>query len=119
MPRVSADIKEATRARLLAAAAEDSDASAWNGPASTRSRSRRVSPRTIYNYFSSKEEFLAVVEEASAQATASGSAPETAGARSGSRQRSRDSALGPAEHDPFARVLVRECLMGTPVSTRG
>ena len=120
MPRVSADIKEATRARLLAAAAED-----WTRRLGTGQRRRDLArggfrQGTIYNYFSSKEElFLAVVEEASAQATASGSAPETAGARERLAATLSGFCAWAGEHDPFARVLVRECLMGTPVSTRG
>jgi AcrR family transcriptional regulator len=87
----------------------NSDASARNEPTSTRSRSGAgFAKGTIYNYFPSKGKlFLAVVEEAVAQAAAAGSAP--AGAPAWERL-----AATLAEHDPFARVLVRECLMGTP-----
>jgi AcrR family transcriptional regulator len=70
---------------------------------------------TIYNYFPSKEElFLAVVEEASAQATASGSAPANAPARERLAATLAGFCAWAGNNDPLARVLVRECLMGTP-----
>lgn len=70
---------------------------------------------TIYNYFPSKEElFLAVVEEASAQATASGSAPAHAPARERLAAVLAGFCAWAGSNDPLARVLVRECLMGTP-----
>jgi AcrR family transcriptional regulator len=116
MPRVSADIKEATRARLLAAAAEEfGRVGLERANVDAISLAAGFAKGTIYNYFSSKEElFLAVVEEASAQATASGSAPETAGARERLAATLSGFCAWAGEHDPFARVLVRECLMGTP-----
>jgi AcrR family transcriptional regulator len=70
---------------------------------------------TIYNYFPSKEElFLAVVGEASAQATASGSAPAHAPARERLAAILAGFCAWAGTNDPLARVLVRECLMGTP-----
>jgi AcrR family transcriptional regulator len=70
---------------------------------------------TIYNYFPSKEElFLAVVEEAVAQAAASGSAPAEAPAWERLAATLAGFCAWAREHDPFARVFVRECLMGTP-----
>src|SRR5262249_21338219 len=70
---------------------------------------------TIYNYFASKEElFLAVVEEASAQAAAASPAPPDAPARERLAAGIPGFSAWVREHDGFARVLVRECLMGTP-----
>jgi AcrR family transcriptional regulator len=70
---------------------------------------------TIYNYFASKEElFLAVVEDASAQAAASGVAPADAPARERLAVTLAGFCAWARQHDAFARVLVRECLMGTP-----
>src|SRR5215471_4477098 len=94
MARVTADTKQATRARLLAAAAEEfSRAGLERANIDAISLAAGCGKGTIYNYFPSKEElFLAVVEEASAQAGSS----------------------RPARDDALARVLVRECLMGTP-----
>src|SRR4029450_11645874 len=83
MPRVSADTKQATRAKLLAAAGEEfARGGLERGKVDAISLAAGYAKGTIYNYFPSKEElFLAVVEEASAQATASGSAPSHPPAR--------------------------------------
>jgi AcrR family transcriptional regulator len=116
MPRVSADTKQATRARLLAAAAEEfGRVGLARANVDAISLAAGCAKGTIYNYFASKEElFLAVVEEASAQAAASGSAPDDAPARERLAATLAGFCAWAGQHDPFARVLVRECLMGTP-----
>jgi AcrR family transcriptional regulator len=116
MPRVSADVKQATRARLLAAAAEEfGRVGLERANVNVISHAAGFAKGTIYNYFPSKEElFLAVVEEASVQATASGSAPDEAPARERLTATLAGFCAWVGEHDSFARVLVRECLMGTP-----
>ncbi|MGH2980468.1 MAG: TetR/AcrR family transcriptional regulator [Solirubrobacterales bacterium] len=116
MPRVSADTKQATRARLLAAAAEEfGRVGLERANVDAISLAAGFAKGTIYNYFPSKEElFLAVVEEASEQATAAGSAPEGAPARERLTAMLAGFCTWAAEHDALARVLVRECLMGTP-----
>ena len=74
--RVSAEVREATRARLLAAAAEEfSRAGLERASIDAISLAAGYGKGTIYNYFPSKEElFLAVVEEASAIANVIGMA---------------------------------------------
>jgi AcrR family transcriptional regulator len=116
MPRVSADIKQATRSRLLAAAAEEfGRVGLERASVDGISLAAGFAKGTIYNYFPSKEElFLAVVEKASEQATASGSAPAEASASERLAATLSGFCAWAGEHDPFARVLVRECLMGTP-----
>ena len=113
--RVSADTKQATRARLLAAAAEEfGRVGLARANIDAISLAAGCAKGTIYNYFPSKEElFLAVVEEASAQAAASGSAPDAAPARERLAATLAGFCAWAGEHDPFARVLVRECLIGT------
>jgi AcrR family transcriptional regulator len=114
--RVALRTKEATRESLLAAAADE-----FGRVGLERANVDAISVRagyakgTVYNYFASKEDlFLAVVERASTDAVAS--APEP----SAGRPRERVVAALEAfcgwvrDHDSFARVLVRECLMGTP-----
>jgi AcrR family transcriptional regulator len=116
MVRVTADVKETTRARLLAAAAaEFARAGFERANIDQISLAAGSAKGTIYNYFPSKEElFLAVVQEASAQAAAA--APAPAGASASERLAAVLAGFcGWAEQqDPLARVLVRECLMGTP-----
>jgi AcrR family transcriptional regulator len=116
MPRVSADIKQATRAKLLAAAGEEfARVGLQRANVDAISLAAGYAKGTIYNYFPSKEElFLAVVEEASAQATASGSAPAHAPARERLAATLAGFCAWAGTNDPLARVLVRECLMGTP-----
>jgi AcrR family transcriptional regulator len=116
MPRASADVKRATRTRLLAAAAEEfGRVGLERANVDAISLAAGFGKGTIYNYFPSKEElFLAVVEEASAQATAAGSAPVEAPAAERLAATLAGFCTWAGEHDPFARVLVRECLMGTP-----
>src|SRR6266702_380893 len=73
MSRVTAVTKQTTRARLLAAAAQEfARAGLERASVDAISLAAGYAKGTIYNYFASKEElFLAGVEEASAQATAS------------------------------------------------
>ena len=116
MPRVSPETKEATRARLLAAAAEEfGRVGLARANVDAISLGAGYAKGTIYNYFPSKEDlFLAVVEEAVAQATTAGSAPAEAPAWERLAATLAGFCGWAGEHDPFARVLVRECLMGTP-----
>jgi AcrR family transcriptional regulator len=116
MPRVSADTKQATRAKLLAAAGEEfARVGLQRANVDAISLAAGYAKGTIYNYFPSKEElFLAVVEEASAQAAASGSAPAYAPARERLAATLAGFCAWAGTNDPLARVLVRECLMGTP-----
>jgi AcrR family transcriptional regulator len=116
MPRVSSDTKQATRAKLLAAAGDEfARIGLERANVDAISLAAGYAKGTIYNYFPSKEElFLAVVEEASAQAAASGSAPADAGARERLAATLAGFCTWAGSNDPLARVLVRECLMGTP-----
>ncbi len=115
MPRVSALVREATRTRLLeAAAAEFGRVGLERASVDQISVTAGYGKGTIYNYFSSKEDlFLAVVQEASERA-ATGPTPEGASARDRLIATVRGFCLWAAENDAFARVFVRECLMGTP-----
>jgi len=116
MTRVTADTKQATRARLLAAAAEEfSRGGLERANIDAISLAAGCGKGTIYNYFPSKDElFLAVVEEASAQAGSSRPARDDAPARERLRAALAGFCAWAGQHDALARVLVRECLMGTP-----
>ena len=116
MARVSADTKQATRERLLEAAAREfARRGLERANIDAISLAAGYAKGTIYNYFASKEElFLAVVEEACAQATASASAPPQASARERLRATLAAFCAWAGANEGFARVLVRECLMGTP-----
>jgi AcrR family transcriptional regulator len=116
MPRVSADTKQATRAKLLAAAGEEfARAGLERANVDAISLAAGYAKGTIYNYFPSKEElFLAVVREASAQAVAAGSAAADTPARERLAATLAGFCAWAGTNDPLARVLVRECLMGTP-----
>jgi AcrR family transcriptional regulator len=116
MVRVNAETKEATRAKLLEAAARE-----FGRVGLERANIDKISlaagyaKGTVYNYFASKEDlFLAVVEEASAQAAAASAVPAAASARQRLRAVLAAFCDWAGAHDAFARVLVRECLMGTP-----
>jgi AcrR family transcriptional regulator len=115
MSRVSAETKQATRATLLAAAAHEfGRVGLERANVDAISLAAGYAKGTIYNYFPSKEElFLAVIEEASTQAAA-GSAPPQAPARDRLQATLAGFCAWARRHDAFARVLVRECLMGTP-----
>lgn len=116
MSRVTARTKQATRASLLAAAAQEfARAGLERANVDAISLAAGYAKGTIYNYFASKEDlFLAVVQEASAQAAAAGTAPANAPARERLAAVLAGFCAWVREHDAFARVLVRECLMGTP-----
>lgn len=116
MVRVTADVKETTRARLLAAAAQEfARAGFERANVDAISLAAGYAKGTIYNYFPSKEElFLAVVEEASAQAAATTPAPADASAWERLMAVLSGFCSWAEQQDPLARVLVRECLMGTP-----
>src|SRR5215472_2688779 len=116
MARVTADTKQATRARLLAAAAEEfSRAGLERASIDAISLAAGCGKGTIYNYFPSKEElFLAVVQEATAQAGSPGPANHDAPARERLQAVLARFCAWAGQHDALARVLVRECLMGTP-----
>jgi AcrR family transcriptional regulator len=116
MARVSTETKQGTRARLLAAAAEEFGRVGFERASiDVISLSAGFAKGTIYNYFASKEElFLAVVEEASTRAADSAAPPPDATARERLEATLASFCTWAIEHDAFARVLVRECLMGTP-----
>jgi AcrR family transcriptional regulator len=109
-------VERATRARLLdAAAREFGRVGLERANIDSISLAAGYAKGTVYNYFASKEElFLAVVEEASARAAASAAVPAGASARERLRATLAAFCTWASEHEPFARVLVRECLMGTP-----
>jgi AcrR family transcriptional regulator len=116
MVRVTASVKETTRARLLAAAAHEfARAGFERANVDAISLAAGYAKGTIYNYFPSKEDlFLAVVEEASAQAAAAAPAPADASAWERLTAVLAGFCSWAGQQDPLARVLVRECLMGTP-----
>ncbi len=116
MSRVTADVKQATRARLVAAAAQEfARAGLERANVDAISLAAGYAKGTIYNYFASKEDlFLAVVEQASRQAAAASAAPAGAPARDRLAAVLAGFCSWVGENDAFARVLVRECLMGTP-----
>jgi len=116
MARVSAPVKRATRERLLEAAAREfARRGLERANIDAISLAAGYAKGTIYNYFSSKEElFLAVVEEACAQAAASGRVRPDISAREQLRATLAAFCDWARANEPFARVLVRECLMGTP-----
>jgi AcrR family transcriptional regulator len=116
MSRVTADTKQATRGRLLDAAAQEfARAGLERASVDAISLAAGYAKGTIYNYFASKEElFLAVVEEALAQAASASPAPADAPARERLAAVLTGFCAWVREHDAFAQVLVRECLMGTP-----
>ena len=116
MARVSADTKHATRERLLEAAARElARRGLERANIDAISHAAGFAKGTIYNYFASKEElFLAVVDEACARATASASPPPQAPARDRLRVTLAAFCAWAGANEGFARVLVRECLMGTP-----
>jgi AcrR family transcriptional regulator len=116
MVRVTASAKETTRGRLLAAAAaEFARAGFERASVDAISLAAGYAKGTIYNYFPSKEDlFLAVVEEASAQAAATAPAPPGASAWERLTAVLAGFCRWAGRQDPLARLLVRECLMGTP-----
>ncbi len=116
MARVSAPVKRATRERLLEAAAREfARRGLERANIDAISLAAGYAKGTIYNYFSSKEDlFLAVVEEACAQAAASSRSRPGASSREQLRATLAAFCDWARANEPFAKVLVRECLMGTP-----
>lgn len=116
MARITAQTKQETRERLLAAAASSfADSGLERANVDAISLAAGCAKGTIYNYFSSKEElFLAVVEAACAQATSTASPVPDASARERLRVTLEAFCSWAGANEGFARVLVRECLMGTP-----
>src|SRR5262245_3029959 len=116
MVRITADTKEATRAKLLEAAAREfGHVGLERANIDAISLAAGYAKGTVYNYFASKEElFLAVVEEASAQAAAAAAAATATQARQRLRAVLAAFCAWAGANDASARVLVRECLMGTP-----
>jgi AcrR family transcriptional regulator len=115
--RVSTQTKQATRQKLLAAAAQEfGRVGLERANIDAISLAAGFAKGTIYNYFASKEElFLAVVEDAATKADAS-AAPvsEQASARERLAATLAGFCAWARDNDALARVLVRECLMGTP-----
>ena len=114
--RVTTETKQATRERLLAAAADEFARVGFERASiDAVSTSAGFAKGTVYNYFASKEElFAAVVEAATGQATTAASAPDGATARERLRIVLAAFCDWASDHGALARVLVRECLMGTP-----
>src|SRR4029450_10196586 len=113
LPRPSARIAGCPRAgKLLAACGEQfARVGLERANVDAISLAAGYAKGTIYNYFPSKEElFLAVVEEAAAQATASGATPANAAARERLAAILAGFCAWAGNNDPLARVLVRECL---------
>jgi AcrR family transcriptional regulator len=114
--RVTLETREATRTKLLEAAAEE-----FGRVGLDRANVDAISTRagfakgTIYNYFPSKQDlFQAVIEWATAQAIAAAHAAPDASTRERIVATIEGFCDWVREHDSFARVLVRECLMETP-----
>src|SRR5260370_5042242 len=116
MARVTADARQATRARLLAAAAEEfSRAGLERASIDAISLAAGYGKGTIYNYFPSKEElFLAVVEEASAQAGSPGPARAAVPARERLRATLAGFCAWPGQPGALAQVLVPARLLRRP-----
>lgn len=114
--RVSTEARQETRRRLLAAAAaEFGRVGLERAGIDAISIAAGFAKGTIYNYFSSKEElFLAVVEDACVQVAERDAGPADATAREQLEHTLASFCDWARDHDAFARVLVRECLMGTP-----
>jgi AcrR family transcriptional regulator len=117
MPRVTEEVKESSRTRLLeAAAAEFARVGVDRANINEISLSAGLAKGTVYNYFPSKQTlFLAVVEEACARA-AEGADEVPADARTGQRLQAvlaSDMEWVRRDED-FARVLVREALTADP-----
>jgi AcrR family transcriptional regulator len=115
MVRVTTETKEATRRSLLeSGAAEFARAGLQRASVDEISLAAGLAKGTVYNYFTSKEElFLAVVGEACARAAEAG-VPAEASTRERLLATLRAFVGWAREHEAFAQVLVRECLMGTP-----
>lgn len=117
MARVTEQVKESNRRRLLeAAAAEFARAGVDRANINEISVSAGLAKGTVYNYFASKRElFLAVVEEACARA-AEGARSVAADALTAERLRAvlASDVEWVRRDETFARVLVREALSADP-----
>jgi len=115
--KVSAQARELTRTRLLESAAA---AFACHGLAGANINAISVdaglAKGTVYNYFPSKEAlFAAVVQEACRRAVDEAEDPgREAPTRDRLRALVRADIAWAAQHEPFARVLVRELFSGDP-----
>ena len=116
MARVSMAARQATRERLLAAAAREfARRGVERANIDAISAAAGYGKGTVYNYFDSKEElFVAVVRAACEQATVSASTPAGASARDRLRAILGSFCAWARANEDLAKVLVRECLMGTP-----
>jgi AcrR family transcriptional regulator len=115
--RISAQARELTRTRLLQSAA-----SAFARDGLVRANINAISldaglaKGTVYNYFPSKEALFAAVVEEACRRTAADSDDPGPGTPTRERLRAlvRADVAWAAEHEPFARVLVREVFSGEP-----
>jgi AcrR family transcriptional regulator len=114
--RKSVEAKQETRARLLEAAAREFGRVGFErANIDAISMDAGFSKGTIYNYFPSKEDlFVAVVEAAAEEAAVRTSAPSDADSNVRLRASLHGFCSWAQEHQAFAQVFVRECLMGTP-----
>ena len=114
--RKSVEAKHETRARLLEAAAREFGRAGFErANIDAISLDAGYSKGTIYNYFPSKEDlFVAVVEAAAEEAAARVSAPSDVDSNVRLRAALHGFCSWAQEHEAFAQVFVRECLMGTP-----
>ena len=117
MARVTEQVKESTRTRLLeAAAGEFARVGIDQANINEISMSAGLAKGTVYNYFGSKQElFLAVVEEACVRA-AEGATSVAADASTAERLRAvlASDVEWVRRDEHFARVLVREALSADP-----
>lgn len=117
VPRISATARELTRTRLLESAAA---AFARDGLAGANinaiSLDAGLAKGTVYNYFPSKEALFAAVVQQACRRTAAESDDPGPGASTRERLRAlvRADVAWAAEHESFARVLVREVFSGEP-----
>ncbi|MGA9595859.1 MAG: TetR/AcrR family transcriptional regulator [Acidimicrobiia bacterium] len=113
MARITGETKQATRASLLEAAADEFAREGRDGANVNRiSRAAGFAQGTVYNYFTSKDAlFFAVVEEA-CQRAATGA--DSVSATASTRERLLAAVAADVDwarnNEAFARVLVREAL---------
>jgi AcrR family transcriptional regulator len=113
MARITGEAKQATRASLLEAAADEFAREGRDGANVNRiSRAAGFAQGTVYNYFPSKDAlFFAVVEEACERAaTDADSVPTTASTRDRLLAAVAADVDWARHNEAFARVLVREAL---------
>jgi len=113
--RKTSEARQETRSRLLTAAAREfADAGFAGASIDAISLAAGYSKGTVYNYFSSKEELFVAVVAAASEAAARSSAPPGSPVRERLRASLAAFCTWTQANEGFARVLVRECLMGTP-----